>query len=120
MAFGFDRTVEAATAANLIPISASGTQVLVTIFDASTQKAALEIASKLRSAQIRTEVYPSLDKLDKQFKLANQKDIPLVIVIGPQEKTDQTVVVKDMRTGKQESVPQNNILSTITELFKGK
>ncbi len=97
---GFDRTVEAADQLGLIPNSTSS-QVLITIFDENYQKQSLATANKLRQAGIKTEVYPALDKLAKQFKYANKNNIPYVIIIGEEEVSQGKVTLKDMGSGEQ-------------------
>lgn len=101
-AFGFDRIVEAALALNLIPELKNSSQVLVTIFDQETLKDSLNTANKLRQAGISVELYPTLDKLGKQLKLANQKNIPWTIVIGEEEQQESQVSLKNMETGDQQ------------------
>ena len=46
------------------------------------------------------------DKLKKQLDYANKKGIPLVIIIGPDEKERGEVVVKDMERKTQVTVPR--------------
>lgn len=99
---GFDRIVEACDQLGLIPEENMGTQVLITIFEEEkSQEKALKTASQLRNAGIKTEVFPALDKLGKQFKLANQKNIPWVVIIGDEEIEKDLISVKNMKTGEQ-------------------
>lgn len=99
---GFDRIVEAALELNLIPKAINATQVLVTVFAEQTTQASLATATTLRNAGISTELYPSVDNLGKQFKLADQKQIPFVIIIGEDEMQNKTITLKDMNTGEQQ------------------
>jgi histidyl-tRNA synthetase len=102
---GFDRTVEAAVALNLLPQRAQGPQVLVTIFETpAEQQRALEITTDLRAAGIRAELYPATEKLPKQLKLANQKQIPFVMIIGETEVQANQVTLRDMTSGEQITV----------------
>lgn len=101
VAFGFDRTVEAALALGLLPENSSTSQILVSVFDEALLPESLKVASQLRKAKIKTELYPALDKLGKQFKYADQKKIPFVVIIGEEEKQAEQVVLKDMSTGQQ-------------------
>ena len=102
MAYGFDRTVEAADQLGLIPTNISKTQALVTIFSESLQGQALKVASQLREAGINTELYPDpTDKLDKQFKYADKKGIPFAIVIGDEEVAKNVVTLKNLATREQ-------------------
>jgi histidyl-tRNA synthetase len=104
VALGFDRMVDAAEQFELIDTSLSSSQVLVTIFSDETMDLSLQVVAKLRSSGIRAEVFPDLDKLDKQLKYASKKQVPFVVVIGPEEKEKNVVKLKNMQTGEQESL----------------
>jgi len=98
---GFDRTVEAADQLGLLPMEGAGTRVLVAIMSEQDIPASLEAAQKLRAVGISTEVYPAIDKLAKQFKLADQKKIPYVIIVGEEERKAEKVTIKSLSTGDQ-------------------
>ncbi|NCN87663.1 MAG: hypothetical protein GW941_02075, partial [Candidatus Pacebacteria bacterium] len=104
VAFGFDRTVEAAISLNLIPLENTTSTALITIFDNNTKQASFETAQALREAGINVEVYPNIDKLGKQFKYADSKKIPFVLIIGENEIKENKVVVKNLISGNQEIV----------------
>ena len=101
---GFDRTVEAADQLGLIPELNSSSQVLITLLDENTKLAALRAATQLRANQISVEIYPTVEKLGKQLKTANQKQIPWVIIIGEEEMAQNLICLKNMSTGKQETL----------------
>ncbi|PWU22978.1 histidine--tRNA ligase [Candidatus Cerribacteria bacterium 'Amazon FNV 2010 28 9'] len=112
VAFGFDRTVEAAIEMGLI----NGTQtkrVLVTLFDKESETMALAIASNLRKNGIETEVYPAVEKLGKQLKYADRKKCSFAIVIGSTERENNTVVLKDLKTGEQETIPRADVIERL-------
>ncbi len=115
IAFGFDRMVEAADALGLLPTEVTGTKVLVTVFDEQYEPNALQAAKTLRENNIATEVYPALDKLGKQFKLADQKGIPFVIIIGEDEAKENTVTLKNMKTGEQQRYDIKEVIERIKE-----
>ncbi len=110
---GFDRTVEAATELGLIPNLLSTTQVLVTVFDdqPASLDSSLQVAHQLRAAGITTEVYPAVDKLGKQFKVADQKHIPFVVIIGEAERGAQQVKVKKLATGEEQLLSFDALLT---------
>ncbi len=116
-AIGFDRTVEAIIELGLVPENTNVTsQVLVTLFDDSLVNAALTTAKTLRENQVRTEVYPVADKMGKQLKLADQKKIPFVIVIGESEQAENKVQLKNMKTGEQKLLTLTEAIAEITEV----
>ena len=102
-AIGLDRTIEAMQENGLFEEQTSGAQVLVTIFSKDLTGKSIEVTNKLRAANIQTELYlDSSAKLDKQLKYADQKGIPYVIVIGPEENDKNEVTLKDLKSRTQE------------------
>jgi len=112
-AFGFDRTLEAANALGLIPSTTNTTQVLISVFSDQTLSQTLETAASLRQAGISTEVYPALDKLSKQVKLANQKSIPWVAIIGDTEQASNQITLKNMNSGDQQTLSLDKAIQLI-------
>jgi histidyl-tRNA synthetase len=83
------------------------------VFDRTVLSRSLQTASELRSAGINADVYVNDDKLKKQLDYANKKKIPLVIIIGPDEKERGEVVVKDMEGKTQTTVPRQELVNKI-------
>jgi histidyl-tRNA synthetase len=102
-AFGFDRLVEAAVSLELVPTE-GGVQVLAAMIGKETQAQTLVAVTALRRQGIAVEVYPSLDKLGKQFKYADQNSIPYVLIVGEEEARANQVSLKNMKTGEQQTL----------------
>lgn len=115
IAFGFDRMVEAAKSLNLIPAEANITRVLVTIFDQDLLKNMLAAATELRKNNISAEIFPALDKLDKQLKFANRQKIPYVLIQGPDEAKRKVFKLKEMQTGNQFELTLDKIIDKFKE-----
>lgn len=104
-AVGFDRTVEIAETKGLIPQDGATAQVLVTIFNETLAENAFYIAQILRKEGIPAEVYPETsDKLGKQMKYANDRLMPFVIIVGPDEAKENMAVIKNMKSGEEKKV----------------
>lgn len=84
----------------LLPKLGIETKVLITVFDKNCRDYSLQIGEKLRNEGINTFMYLEDKKLDKQLKYADKKNIPFVIIAGPDEIKNGTVMLKDM--GKEE------------------
>lgn len=113
-AFGFDRLMEAMEELGLFPDDLATTKVLVTIFSPELKEKSIKLSSELRSNGIATELYPDEEaKLDKQLKYADQKGIPYAVIIGPDEAKNNTVTLKNLKTGDQKTIPQNEIADVI-------
>lgn len=112
--FGFDRIIEALSEQNLTVIGSSGTQILVTIFNEELTSNSLEAVSFLRNNGVKTEIYLDTEaKLDKQMKYADNKKIPFVLIIGPEEKDKDLVKIKDLKTTQQEQIKLKDVISFI-------
>jgi len=115
LAFGFDRTLEAMEALNLFPEDLSTTKVLVTIFSPDLADKSLEITSRLRSKNINTEIYLDAGaKMDKQLKYADKKNIPYVVIIGPDEIANSAITLKNLQKRSQETCSLEDLASKIT------
>lgn len=114
IAFGFDRTVDAADQLNLIPIELTKTKILVSIFSPDTIVESLKLAKKLRENGMNTELYSNENaKLDKQLKYADKKSIPYVVIIGPEEINEGKVVLKNLKNKEQIKTSLENLISLI-------
>ncbi len=80
----------------------------------SEMKTVLELSVALRLQGVACEVYHQKDKLEKQFKYAEKKNIPLVMIIGEQEIQQQIVKVKNIVTGKEKVLPFAEIKTNTT------
>jgi len=110
IAFGFDRMVEAADFFDIFPDELLSQTILMTIFDESTCKASLNLASTLRMKGINIEVYPDLHKLEKQLKFANNKSFMYVIILGPEEIQHNKLRLKNMQTGEQTELTTEDLI----------
>jgi len=111
VAFGFARIMLGLEAMGKLDDVKLSSEVLVTIFDEAGVSDSLSIYSDLTDSGINSEVYFEPSKLVKQFKYANKKDIPFVVIIGPEEKAKGEVTIKNMNTGKQKTIPKTQLCS---------
>ena len=88
-------------------------RVLITVMDRKRLSDYFAVATSLRRAGVPTEVYLEEKKIKAQFKYANKKGIPLVLIAGEDEFEMNQWQLKDMSTGKQESVSPSELIQTI-------
>jgi histidyl-tRNA synthetase len=80
---------------------------------------AMRLAHELRDAGLRVEYALSPQAVGKQLKLADARKAKLAIVVGPDEWARGEVMMKDLRSGSQESVPANSLVNTIKARMNG-
>lgn len=103
-AFGFDRLLEALDSMNLFKMDPSITKVLVSIFSEELQKKSLETVTLLRKKGINAEMYLEVAPMEKQLKYAIKKQIPYLLVIGPEEVEKDLVTLKALDTRQQQTL----------------
>jgi histidyl-tRNA synthetase len=110
---GIERIIDVMTELDMLPETKTKTKVLVTIFDEDTKKASLEVTNQLRSAGINTEIFFDSGGLKKQFKYANKKGIPYVVIIGPDEILKNEISLKNMSSGEQINMQIDKLIDTL-------
>jgi histidyl-tRNA synthetase len=110
ISFGVDRIYDVMEELKLFPEEVHvGTQVLFFNLGATESKAAFGLMQELRSKNIRSELYHETVKFDKQFRYAERKSIPYIVIIGSKELEEKTAVIKDIRKGEQQTLPQKQL-----------
>jgi len=110
ISFGVDRIYDVLEEKNLFPASIEQTtQVLFFNLGEAEAKVAYAQMLKLRDKKIACEIYPEKSKFDKQFKYAEKKGIPNIVIIGTDEVSNQTCSIKNLATGNQTNVSFNDL-----------
>ena len=112
ISFGVDRIYDVMEELKLFPDEIHvGTQVLFFNLGEAESKTAFSLMQQLRNKGVRCEMFHEQAKFDKQFKYAEKKNIPFIIIIGEKELTEKTCTIKNLTTSLQETISTNNLLS---------
>ncbi len=104
ISFGLDRIYIVLEQLGLFPETLDrALDVFCINFGREEARAALQLVMRLRSQGIRADLYPESAKVGKQFKYADKRDVPYVVLIGDEELKAGTFTVRDMRKGDQQS-----------------
>ncbi len=113
--FGVDRIYDCLESLDLFTETGeTPTRVLLTHFDPASGRAALPLLAELRAAGIPAELYPDAGKLQKQFKYADAKGIPLVLILGPEELAAGVAKIKILKTGEEKTLALSEIVASLT------
>ena len=93
--------------------------VLVTVFDDERQLTSLKLATKLRAAGLKVVVYPEMAKLGKQFKYADRIGAKIALVLGPDEEANNQIAVKNLLSGEQTTILQEEAVDVIRGILAG-
>ena len=112
ISFGVDRIYDVLEELDLFPADVhTGTQVLFFNLGEAESKLAFNLMQQLRQKGVRSELYHEQAKFDKQFKYAEKKNIPFVIIIGEKELQETTYNIKNLATGQQETISTGSLLT---------
>ena len=110
ISFGVDRIYDVMEELQLFP---EGLQVSTKalFFNLGETEAAftLQVVQQLRNEGIACEIFHEMAKMDKQFKYAEKKRIPFVVIIGSREMEQNACVIKNLSTGHQENISLNSL-----------
>ncbi len=112
ISFGVDRIYDVLEEMNLFPPDTNeGTQLFFLNLGEEESKKSFMLMQQLRNNGICCELYPEQIKLDKQYKYAEKKNIPYIIVIGSKELAANTCKIKNQKTGTKKSLHQSELIN---------
>ncbi|PVD53243.1 histidine--tRNA ligase [Terrimonas sp.] len=110
ISFGVDRIYDVLEELKLFPRAVhSGTQVLFFNLGEAESNKSFELMQQLRSKAISCQLYHEQAKFDKQFRYAEKKNIPFVVMIGSRELENNVCNIKKLATGEQVSLPLSEL-----------
>jgi histidyl-tRNA synthetase len=114
ISFGVDRIYDVLEELKLFPETVEqGTKVLFFNLGTAESRAAYLLLQQLRQKGIASEIFHEPVKMDKQFKYAEKKNIPFIVIIGSKELEEKTCTIKDLQTGAQQKVEMNDLAEQI-------
>lgn len=93
--------------------AATPAPVIVALLESTRMADYLSLATQLREAGINTEMYFELKKLGNQLKYADKKGIPLVIIAGSNEFSQNSVKIKNLKTGNEKSIQREELVKEV-------
>jgi histidyl-tRNA synthetase len=82
----------------------------------AAQEANWKLLLELRAADITADMDPSGRSVKSQFKVADREKAAFCIVVGDTELAANSVVLKDLKSGEQSTIPRDQIVAKLKEL----
>jgi histidyl-tRNA synthetase len=85
----------------------------------SAKNNCFQILEEARKANLNN-IYSSLqkDSLKAQLNQANKLGVCYVLILGQKEFLEKKIIIRDMKTGEQETIKQDNLIKTLKKLTK--
>ena len=114
ISFGLDRIYDVIEELNLFPDTVTeSTKVLFINFGDKESLYAMKAVKQLRTAGIKSELYPDSAKVGKQFQHADKRGIPFAVLTGDEEINNNTYTLKNLATGEQAQVSLEELKNKI-------
>ncbi|GLR18152.1 histidine--tRNA ligase [Portibacter lacus] len=114
VSFGAERIYDVMEELGKFPETLSvAPDILFVTFGAQEHIRAFKWSGLLREKGIVSDVYPDFGKMKKQMKYADQINVQYVAIIGEEEMNKDVVSLKNMKTGEQEEVNFDALLTKI-------
>ena len=104
---GLDRLLAGLLELGLAESRPTPAVILVTVFSPEQRAHATTLAQTLRAAGHSAELNLTDDKLGKQFRAADRKKIPYVLICGPDEQAQGVLKIKHLASGEEKTLPQD-------------
>ena len=115
---GIDRLMAAMMTTGALEIKPSTADILVTVMMPEKIIEYAKIASELRRAGFKTELYVGNARtIGKQLKYADRQEIPVAVIIGEDEFENNQISIKDLRKIKTEKVDIKDRATWVKELI---
>jgi histidyl-tRNA synthetase len=115
MSLGLERIIEVVREHGLLPVPASVADVALVILPESAGAGA-RLATDLRERNLRVDLSLQPNRgVGDQLKLADRKGIRFAVILGSAELENETAVLKDLRSGEQETLPLDRLAEAIHE-----
>ncbi|WP_425391176.1 histidine--tRNA ligase [Ekhidna sp.] len=116
ISFGLDRIYDVMEELNLFPDAITQRlDVLIVHFSETNLNHGQKLVMDLRSAGIKADLYPTSDKIKKQFNYADKIQTPYTLIVGDNEMESGDYMLKNMSSGEQKPMK----LDEIIQLLKG-
>lgn len=115
VSFGAERIYDVLTQMDLFPAKLlKTTKVMFVNFGEKEEAYCLPVLVKLRIKGINAEIFPENAKMKKQMNYANKKEIPFVVLAGESEMEAGKFTLKNMETGEQKSVSEQELINALS------
>lgn len=112
---GIERIIEKLKERNITPPVVPAVKTVVIPLGEKAKKAGLHAMQLLNSWNVGATGAFSKESLKSQLKYADKLGVPFAIIIGTREVFDKAVIIRDMKTGVQDTVPLDILEETIKD-----
>ena len=112
-ASGVERLIAVMKARNIVPPQRREKKVFVAHAGELAKKKVFALVRQLREQGIYISESLAKESLAAQLKVANKENIPLALILGQKEIYEDSIILRDLKNGTQESIPLTKLVAEI-------
>ncbi|OGZ02873.1 MAG: histidine--tRNA ligase [Candidatus Liptonbacteria bacterium RIFCSPLOWO2_12_FULL_60_15] len=117
-AAGIERLIHVMKERDLLPPARPKNKVFLVYVGDLAKRRCLKLLEQFRNAGIPLGEALGKGSLDTQLRIANKNQAPVALIFGQKEAYEDSIIVRDMKTGAQETVPIARAPQTIQKKLK--
>lgn len=116
-ALGIERLLEVMKRRNLAAQPRVKDRVFLIHIGDLAKKKSLSLIESLRDAGINVSESLGKESMAAQLRHADKLQVPFALIFGQKEAYEESVIIRDMKTGAQETVPVSKLATSIKKRF---
>lgn len=117
-ALGVERLIEVMKTQGLSSIARSKARVFLIQIGKPAKKKAFSLIEEFYKAGVKVIESLGKESLKSQLKLADKEGVDIALILGQREVFEESIIIRDMRSGAQETVPLTKIIETVKKKLK--
>ena len=113
-----DRVVEVLKASGKGVMPKAGAKVFLVHMGEDAKKRGLALIEEFRKAGMRINESFGKDSLKSQLRVADKDRAHLAMILGQREVFEESIIIRDMQTGTQESIPLERVVEEVKKRLK--
>lgn len=116
-AVGIERLLEVMRRRNIVATPKTKERVFLIHIGDLAKKKSLSLIESLREGGIHVVESLGKESMAAQLRSADKLQVPFALIFGQKEAYEEAVIIRDMKTGAQETVPLAKLVAAIKKRF---
>ena len=113
-AMGIERVINLIEELDIkLPIKKDKAKVSLIYVGDLAKKKVLPVMDELRKSNVSVSIALGKKSLSGQLELANKEGVSLALILGQKEVYEESIIIRDMKSGIQESVPITKVVEEV-------
>jgi len=115
---GTERLIEVMKAKGFVGLEKTKAKVFLVHIGNEAKKRSLSLIEEFKKEGIIVSETLGKELLKSQLAIADKKKVDLALILGQKEVFEESIIIRDMKTGAQEAVPLKNVVEEVRRRLK--